>query len=91
MRVDPLYVTRIEDNLGNVIAEFNPTMTEVFSEQAYYRILPMLRDVIDHGTGGPRALPLRHHGTDGWQDGYDNNNSDGWFMGFTPTWFRACG
>ena len=50
VRVDPLYVTRIEDNLGNVIAEFNPTMTEVFSEQAYYRILPMLRDVIDHGT-----------------------------------------
>lgn len=38
VRVDPLYVTRIEDNLGNVIAEFTPSMTEVFSEQAYYRI-----------------------------------------------------
>ena len=52
VRVDPLYVSRIEDNLGNVIAEFTPSMTEVFSEQAYYRILPMLKDVIDHGTGG---------------------------------------
>ena len=83
-RVDPLYVTRIEDNLGNVIAEFTPSMTEVFSEQAYYRILPMLKDVIDHGTGGRVRFRYGITAPMGGKTGTTNNNSDGWFMGFTP-------
>ena len=85
IRVDPLYVTRIEDNFGNVIAEFTPKVTEVFSEAAYYKILPMLRDVIDHGTGG--RIRYRHKITApmGGKTGTTNNNSDGWFMGFTPS------
>ena len=85
IRVDPLYVTRIEDNFGNVIAEFTPKVTEVFSEAAYYKILPMLRDVIDHGTGG--RIRYRHNITApmGGKTGTTNNNSDGWFMGFTPS------
>ena len=84
VRVDPLYVTRIEDNLGNVIAEFTPSMTEVFSEQAYYRILPMLKDVIDHGTGGRVRFRYGITAPMGGKTGTTNNNSDGWFMGFTP-------
>ena len=84
VRVDPLYVTRIEDNLGNVIAEFTPSMTEVFSEQAYYRILPMLKDVIDHGTGGRVRFRYGIAAPMGGKTGTTNNNSDGWFMGFTP-------
>ncbi len=84
VRVDPLYVTHIEDNQGNIIAEFTPRKTEVFSEQAYYRILPMLRDVIDAGTG--TRLRFRYNITAqmGGKTGTTNNNSDGWFMGFTP-------
>ena len=84
VRVDPLYVSRIEDNLGNVIAEFTPSMTEVFSEQAYYRILPMLKDVIDHGTGGRVRFRYGITAPMGGKTGTTNNNSDGWFMGFTP-------
>lgn len=84
VRVDPLYVTRIEDNLGNVIAEFTSSMTEVFSEQAYYRILPMLKDVIDHGTGGRVRFRYGITAPMGGKTGTTNNNSDGWFMGFTP-------
>ena len=67
-----------------MIAEFNPTMTEVFSEQAYYRILPMLRDVIDHGTGGRVRYRYGITAPMGGKTGTTNNNSDGWFMGFTP-------
>ncbi len=84
VRVDPLYVTRIEDNVGNVIAEFTPSMTEVFSEQAYYRVLPMLRDVIDHGTGGRIRFRYGITAPMGGKTGTTNNNSDGWFMAFTP-------
>ncbi len=84
VRVDPMYVTRIEDNQGNVIAEFTPRLTEVFSKQAYYRMLPILRDVIDAGTGGRLRFRYNITAEMGGKTGTTNNNSDGWFMGFTP-------
>ncbi len=84
VRVDPMYVTRIEDNQGNVISEFTPRLTEVFSKQAYYRILPMLRDVIDAGTGSRLRFRYNITAEMGGKTGTTNNNSDGWFMGFTP-------
>ncbi|MCP9612883.1 transglycosylase domain-containing protein [Coprobacter tertius] len=85
IRVDPLYVTRIEDNFGNVISEFSPRMTEVFSESAYYKILPMLRDVIDHGTGARIRFRYGITAPMGGKTGTTNNNADGWFMAFTPS------
>ena len=85
VRVDPLFVTRIEDNHGNVISEFTPVYTEVFSEAAYYKILPMLRDVIDMGTGGRIRFRYGITAPMGGKTGTTNNNSDGWFMAFTPS------
>ena len=52
IRVDPLYVTRIEDSYGNIISTFVPNMQEIFSEAASFKMLDMLRSVIDGGTGG---------------------------------------
>ncbi|MEG1587091.1 MAG: transglycosylase domain-containing protein [Bacteroidales bacterium] len=85
IRIDPLYVTRIEDNNGNVIAEFTPQMHEVFSESTYFKILPMLRDVIDSGTGGRVRRVYGITAPMGGKTGTTNNNSDGWFMAFTPS------
>lgn len=85
IRVDPLYVTRIEDNFGNVIASFTPSMKEMISEDAYYKILPMLRGVIDQGTGGRVRYRYGIKAPMGGKTGTTNNNSDGWFMGFTPS------
>lgn len=84
VRVDPVFVSRIEDNYGNVISEFTPRMTEVFSERAYNRIVPILCDVINVGTGS--RIRFRYHITApmGGKTGTSNNNSDGWFMAFTP-------
>lgn len=84
IRVNPLYVSRIEDNFGNVIAEFAPQMYEVFSEAAYYKMLPMLRDVMDYGTGGRIRSRYGIQAPMGGKTGTTNNNSDGWFMCFTP-------
>ena len=36
LRVDPIYVTKITDNNGNVISEFKQQFTEVISEEAYF-------------------------------------------------------
>ncbi|MGL4292692.1 MAG: penicillin-binding transpeptidase domain-containing protein, partial [Bacteroidales bacterium] len=85
IRIDPLYVTRIEDNNGNVIAEFTPQMHEVFSESTYFKMLPMLRDVVDVGTGGRVRRIYGINAPMGGKTGTTNNNSDGWFMAFTPS------
>jgi penicillin-binding protein 1A len=85
IRVDPLYVSRIEDNNGNVIAQFAPQMHEVFSESTYFKMLPMLRDVIDGGTGGRIRGRYGITAPMGGKTGTTNNNSDGWFMAFTPS------
>lgn len=84
IRVDPLYVTRIEDNMGNVISTFVPKMTEVISEQAYYKMIPMLQSVIDEGTGIRVRYKYNITAPMGGKTGTTNNNSDGWFMAFTP-------
>lgn len=85
LRIDPLYVTRIEDNNGNVIANFTPHMQEVFSESTYFKMLPMLRDVIDGGTGSRIRRIYGITAPMGGKTGTTNNNSDGWFMSFTPS------
>lgn len=85
MRTDPLYVTAIADNAGNIISEFTPRHTEVISEKAYWKILSMLLNVVDGGTGSRlRRPPYNITAQTGGKTGTTNSNSDGWFMAFTP-------
>ena len=85
IRTAPVFVTRIEDNEGNVLANFTPQMDEVISETSAYKMLVMLRAVINEGTGG-RVRRLYGITADmGGKTGTTNRNSDGWFMGFTPS------
>lgn len=84
IRIDPLYVTRIEDSYGNIIATFVPNMKEIFSESASYKMLDMLRAVIDGGTGARLRFIYNLKGQMGGKTGTTQNNSDGWFMSFTP-------
>ncbi len=85
IRVDPLYVTRIEDNNGNILAEFTPAMHEVFSENTYFKMIPMLKGVVDEGTGSRMRRIYGITAEMGGKTGTTNNNSDGWFMAFTPS------
>ena len=85
MRVDPLFVTAIADSNGNIITEFTPRHTEVISETAYWRILSMLLNVVDGGTGNRiRRPPYNITAQTGGKTGTTNYNADGWFMAFTP-------
>ena len=85
IRVEPLYVTRIEDPYGNTIANFNSQMSEVLTEDASYKMLHMLKNVIDGGTGGRIRARYGIKAPMGGKTGTTQNNSDGWFMGFTPS------
>jgi len=82
--VKPLLVTRIEDKSGNVLAHFSPQMSEVFSETTSYKMLSMIRAVIDGGTGARVRYKYNIGGQIGGKTGTTQNNSDGWFMGVTP-------
>ncbi|MDE6280065.1 MAG: penicillin-binding protein, partial [Paramuribaculum sp.] len=85
MRTDPLFVTAIADSNGNIISEFSPRSTEVISQQAYYKMLSMLQDVINYGTGNRiRRAPFNITAPTGGKTGTTNYNADGWFMAFTP-------
>ncbi|SDD18992.1 penicillin-binding protein 1A [Williamwhitmania taraxaci] len=84
IHIDPLYVTRIEDKNGNVLATFKTKKNEAISEQTAYLMINLLQGVIDHGTG--RRLRYRYQlpGPLAGKTGTTNNQSDGWFMGITP-------
>ncbi len=90
IRVEPLYVTRIEDSYGNTIANFTPQMSEVLTEEASYKMLHMLKSVIDEGTGGRVRFRYGIKAPMGGKTGTTQNNSDGWFMGFTPSLVSGC-
>lgn len=90
IRSAPLFVTRIEDNEGNVIAQFQPRVNEVISEECANKMLYMLKGVVDSGTA--RRLRFRYNlnGELAGKTGTTNNNSDAWFMGITPNLVSGC-
>ena len=89
IRVAPLFVTRIEDNDGNVLATFAPEMQEVISVSSAYKMLVMLRAVVNAGTGG-RVRRLGGNADRGGKTGTTNYIADGWVMGFTPSLVSGC-
>lgn len=90
IRVQPLLVTRIEDNNGNVIATFTPETYEVIDETTSYKMITMLRGVVDGGTGSRVRFRYNLRMPMGGKTGTTQNNSDGWFMGFTPSLVNGC-
>ncbi|MDE6642936.1 MAG: transglycosylase domain-containing protein [Muribaculaceae bacterium] len=85
MRAEPVFVSAIADGNGNILQEFSTKHTDVISEKAYFKILSLLENVVDGGTGNRvRRPPYNITAQMGGKTGTTNSNSDGWFMGFTP-------
>lgn len=86
----PMFVSKIEDNEGNVIATFQPRMNEVISEESAYKMLKMLKAVMDGGTGSRMRYKYKVECDMGGKTGTTNRNADAWFMGFTPSLVSGC-
>lgn len=86
----PMFVSKIEDNEGNVIATFQPRMNEVISEESAYKMLEMLKAVMDGGTGSRMRYKYMVECDMGGKTGTTNRNADAWFMGFTPSLVSGC-
>ena len=81
----PIYITRIEDRNGNILQTFAPEKKEVISENESYTMVKMMQGVT--GPGGTAArLRFRYNltGEIAGKTGTTNDNTDGWFMGYTP-------
>lgn len=89
IRCAPILVSRIEDSDGNIVAEFAPRMNDVLSEETSYDMIDMMRGVVDHGTGA-RVRGYGLNGPIAGKTGTTNNNSDAWFIGYTPELVTAC-
>lgn len=90
IRIEPMLVTRIEDSFGNVITSFVPQTQEIFSEVTSYKMIDMLKAVVDGGTGSRLRRLYGLKGEMGGKTGTSNDNSDAWFMSFSPEIVAAC-
>ena len=90
IRTEPLFVTRIEDNEGNIVATFTPKTHEVISKESSYKMIDMMKAVIDEGTGRRLRFKYQFTAEIAGKTGTTNNNSDGWFMGYTPSLVSGC-
>ena len=90
IRAACMFVTKIEDSEGNVIAQFQPRLNEVISEESAHKMIYMLRNVVDGGTASRLRFKYNLTGQLAGKTGTTNNNSDAWFVGLTPTLVNAC-
>ena len=90
IRAAHMFVTRIEDFEGNTLAEFQPRLNEVISEESAHKMLYMLKAVVDGGTAGRLRHKYNMKGELAGKTGTTNNNSDAWFMGLSPTLVSGC-
>lgn len=82
--VYPLFVTRIEDNMGNVLADFNIRKREAISEHTAYLMANLMQGVVQNGTAVRLKWKYGLKGEIAGKTGTTNDQSDGWFIGYTP-------
>jgi penicillin-binding protein 1A len=85
VRTAPLLVTKIEDADGNVVASFTPRVNVVISANSSYKMIDMMRAVINEGTGRRLRSHYKFTADICGKTGTTNNNSDAWFIGYTPS------
>lgn len=82
--VEPIMISRIEDKNGNVLETFQANVKQVISEADAYTMNRMMQGVVDYGTGGSLRWRFNINSQIGGKTGTTNDNTDGWFIGYTP-------
>lgn len=84
VQIDPIFVTRIEDNRGNVLSNFAASKREAISEESAYLMVNLMQGVVNEGTAGRLRSVYKLTGQLAGKTGTTNDQSDGWFIGYTP-------
>lgn len=84
--IKPVLILRVEDGDGKILyqSEDHNHLVEAYNEETAREIIQMLRDVVDRGTARSIYTTYRLKGDYAGKTGTTQNNSDGWFIGFTP-------
>lgn len=81
---EPVFFNRIEDKNGNLLEDFSRISTkQVLNEQDAFTMVKLMEGVVQIGTGrslNNYDIPAQKAG----KTGTTNDNTDGWFMGYTP-------
>jgi len=80
----PLFVKRIKDRTGRVIAEFGDSPRRGMSPEAATDLLDMMRGVISRGTGTQIRSRYGINGDVAGKTGTTQKNTDGWFILMHP-------
>ena len=82
-RVEPTFIARIEDAAGESRYVHRPNPVPVVDPECAAVVIDLMRHIVNRGTGrAVRALGFR--GPVAGKTGTTNDNTDAWFMGFTP-------
>lgn len=90
LRSAPIFVTRIEDSHGNVLADFQPRQNQVIDEMSSAEMLEMLQGVANAGTARRVHGLLGSSARIAAKTGTTNNNADAWFVGCVPRLITSC-
>ena len=81
----PVFVKRITDRAGNIIAEFGNEGTQrAMSSESAITLIDMMRGVINRGTGTAVRYKFGITGDVAGKTGTTQNNTDGWFIMMHP-------
>ncbi len=85
VRIDPIFVTRIEDSQGNVLATFTPKTNDVLSKRVAYTMITMMQRVVTMGTARRMIYEFKFGDVEiAAKTGTTNDNVDAWFMCAVP-------
>ena len=87
-RIDPILVTKITDQQGNLLQEFTQNSVQVISEEVAWLMLYMFRGGMEEPGGTSQALweypgLWKKDNQIGGKTGTSSNYVDGWYMGIT--------
>lgn len=84
MNTEPYFISRIEDKNGIVIKSFAPQQKEIISASTAFKMVKMMRGVIDFGTGKRMRYRYNIKADIAGKTGTTNRQADAWFIGYTP-------
>jgi penicillin-binding protein 1A len=82
--VEPSFITKICDNNGNVIYTYIPKTNEALDQITAFKTVRLMQGVVQHGTGARLGGQYKINFPMGGKTGTTDNQSDGWFVGYTP-------